>query len=206
KGYIAEKRYADALAAIENRKNSYGLGAFLFGRLEIKVLEAVCLFHEEKSEAALEALEAAYELSRPNVLDMPFIEQGNNIRPLILAALKDDNRKIPIPWLETIFKSASAYAKKNFVASQSYWGQKAAEPAPVLILSSRERKVLIDLSQGLTREEISQDRALSLNTVKMIISALYDKLGAVNRADAIRIATARGILKINEPETGKQPW
>jgi LuxR family maltose regulon positive regulatory protein len=196
KGYLAEKRYAEALAAIESRKNSYGPGAFLLGKLEMKALEAVCLYAEKKPEAALEALEAAYELAWPDALDMPFIELGNNMRPLVLAALKDNRRHIPRPWLEMILKSTSAYAKKVFVVIQKY---REREAAPDMILSPREKKVLIGLSQGLTREEIAQERAMSLNTVKMTISSLYEKLGAVNRADAIRIATARGIIKTNGP-------
>ncbi|MFP3089738.1 LuxR C-terminal-related transcriptional regulator [Treponema sp. TIM-1] len=201
KGYLAEKRYDDALAIIENRRDSYGLGAYLLGRLEMKVLEAVCLYHKEKPEAAREALEAAYELARPDALDMPFIEMGNHIRPLILAALKDHHHRIPPSWLEMILKNASAYAKKVSVTLQKYREQ---ESTPDMVLSSRERKVLIGLSQGLTRDEIARDRALSLNTVKMTIGAIYDKLGAVNRADAIRIATARGILKINNPDAGNR--
>ncbi|MDR2630988.1 MAG: LuxR C-terminal-related transcriptional regulator [Spirochaetaceae bacterium] len=193
KGHIAEKQYAAALAVLEEAQTSYGLGAFLLGKLEMKVLEAVCLHYDEKPEAALAALEAAYGLAMPNALDMPFIEQGNDLRPLILAALKDENPRVPRPWLETILKSASAYAKKSFAIIQKY---REHEPAPHIFLSSRERKVLIGLSQGFTREEIAEDGALSLNTVKTTISTLYDKLGAVNRADAIRIATAQGILKV----------
>jgi LuxR family maltose regulon positive regulatory protein len=202
KRYLAEKKYAAARAAIEGRKDSYGLGIFLMGRLELKVLEAVCLYHENKGEAALDALEGAYELAGPNALHMPFVELGSNMRPLILAALKDHSRGIPGPWLEMILKSASAYAKKVFVAGQTCRGPDPAEAAPVVFLSSRERKVLIGLSQGLTREEIARDRALSLNAVKTAISSLCGKLGAVNRADAIRIATARGLLKTSEPGTG----
>ncbi|MDR0688960.1 MAG: helix-turn-helix transcriptional regulator, partial [Spirochaetaceae bacterium] len=199
KVYVAEKKYADALAVINNQKDPYGLAAFLLGRLELKVLEAVCLYHEQQPEAALAALEAAYELACPDALDMPFIELGNTMRVLVLAALKDNRHKIPRPWLEMILKNASAYAKKIFVASESHREQK---PAAAIFLSSRERKVLIGLSRGLTREEIAENTAISLNTVKMTISTLYEKLEAVNRADAIRIATARGILKTDVPQTG----
>jgi LuxR family maltose regulon positive regulatory protein len=199
KRYLAEKKYAAALTVMENHKNSYGLGAFLMGKLEMKVMEAVCHYHEKRPEAAMAALEAAYEMAGPDALNMPFIELGNHTRLLVLEALKDKNSRIPRPWLEMILKSASAYAKKIFVTIQNYGKWEPEDPAPDTFLSCRERKVLIGLSQGLTREAIAGEAALSLNTVKMIIRALYDKLNAVNRADAIRIATARGILKIEDP-------
>jgi LuxR family maltose regulon positive regulatory protein len=48
--------------------------------------------------------------------------------------------------------------------------------------------VLTGLSQGLTREEIAGASGISLNTVKSVIRSVYNKLGALNRADAVRIA------------------
>jgi LuxR family maltose regulon positive regulatory protein len=64
----------------------------------------------------------------------------------------------------------------------------------VIPLSPRELEVLTGLSQGLTRDEIAEAAAISVNTVKSVIKSVYNKLGAVNRADAVRIATSLGIL------------
>jgi LuxR family maltose regulon positive regulatory protein len=63
------------------------------------------------------------------------------------------------------------------------------------ILLRRETAVLRALSQGFTRDDIARREGISLNAVKEIIKNLYHKLGAVNRADAIRIALASGLLK-----------
>jgi LuxR family maltose regulon positive regulatory protein len=62
-------------------------------------------------------------------------------------------------------------------------------------LSPREITVIRGLSQGLTRDDIAQGSSISINTVKSVIRSVYNKLGAVNRADAVRIAAALGILK-----------
>jgi LuxR family maltose regulon positive regulatory protein len=62
-------------------------------------------------------------------------------------------------------------------------------------LSPRERDVLVWLSQGLTREEIAATSTLSPNTIKSTIRNVYNKLGAVNRADAIRLGLEAGIIK-----------
>jgi LuxR family maltose regulon positive regulatory protein len=66
-------------------------------------------------------------------------------------------------------------------------------PAAVY-LSRQEREVLTELSQGLTREEIADHLSIPLNTIKGVIRSVYHKLGALNRADAIRIATSLGLL------------
>jgi LuxR family maltose regulon positive regulatory protein len=47
----------------------------------------------------------------------------------------------------------------------------------------------------MTQEEIASLTSLSVNTVKSVIRSIYNKLGALNRADAVRIAAARGILR-----------
>jgi LuxR family maltose regulon positive regulatory protein len=201
KAYLAENRCADALAVIAKQDGSYGLGAFLLGKLELKVLEAVCLFREKKPEAALDALEGAYELAAPNALIMPFIEMGKDMGNLARAVPENRRSAIPRTWLEKIAKNSAAYTKKMIALTQSYREAPAASKNRDLSISLRERKVLIGLSEGLTREEIARNTALSVNTVKGTISVLYNKLGAVNRADAIRIATTQGILPPDRGDT-----
>ena len=61
-------------------------------------------------------------------------------------------------------------------------------------LSDREMEVLSDLYQGLTRDEIAENRYLSINTVKKILQSIFIKLDANNSAQAIRIAVERGLL------------
>jgi LuxR family maltose regulon positive regulatory protein len=191
KCYIAEKRYPAALAAMESHENRYDLGAYLFGKIGLKVLEAVCRYHMGEKKPALRAMEAAYNLAESNALDMIFIEQGKEIRALVDTALKDETCFIPRPWLEQIRRKASAYGKKLFAVAEQYREQNMERRG----LSRREIKVLVGLSQGLTREELAEDGGISINTVKSVIKSVYNKLGAINRADAVRIATAMGILK-----------
>jgi LuxR family maltose regulon positive regulatory protein len=191
KWYIAEKRYPAALAALGSHENRYGLGAFLFGKIILRVLEAVCRYQIGEKRPAFQALEAAYDLAESNALDMIFIEQGKDMRTLAGAALKSKTCSIPRPWLEHIRRSASTYGKKLFAVAEQYPEQNQEQGT----LSRRELEVLIGLSQGLTREELAEDGDISVNTVKSVIKSVYNKLGAVNRADAVRIATAAGILQ-----------
>jgi LuxR family maltose regulon positive regulatory protein len=97
------------------------------------------------------------------------------------------------------YRNASAYAKKLFGVSEKHRDSRAEQrqdlDAPRLPLSPREIQVLTGLSQGLTREEISKASLISINTVKSVIRSVYNKLGAINRADAVRIAATMGIIK-----------
>jgi LuxR family maltose regulon positive regulatory protein len=198
KYHFAEQQYSAALATLKSRQEQYGLDAFALGRLEKKVLEAVCRYRLKDKEGAYEALEAAWEQAHPNGLYMPFTELGRDMRNLTEAALKDKATAIPPVWLEQIRLNASTYAKKLFKATEKYRNQDPeaeTEQKIGTVLSRRETQVLRDLSKGMTREEIAGDAGVSLNAVKNLIRSIYHKLGALNRADAVRIATRQGIIK-----------
>jgi LuxR family maltose regulon positive regulatory protein len=174
------------------------------GKIVILALEAVCLYHLHDKEAANRTLEEAYKLAEPNDLYMPFAELGKDMRALVSAALKDRATAIPRDRLEKIRNNASVYAKKLFAVAEQYnpppaKSIAAGSPAGSLTdsLSPRELDVLTGLSHGLTREEIAGASGISPNTVKSVIRSVYNKLGALNRADAVRIATDSGLLNNN---------
>jgi LuxR family maltose regulon positive regulatory protein len=82
------------------------------------------------------------------------------------------------------------------LAVAANFGEQKRDPySPDIILSRQEMRVLCDLSLGLSREEIARTNKLSINRVKNIIKGMYLKLGALNRADAIRISVDLGLLK-----------
>jgi LuxR family maltose regulon positive regulatory protein len=195
KYHFSAKRYPAVLAFLENQEDAYGPAAFLMGKIERLVLEAVCRYQARDREGAFEVLQRAYELARPNAMYMPFMEQGKTMRTLTGAALKAGAAGIPPAWLERVRRHASSYAQKVFAAAENYHDSRESSPREGTALSRREKAVLTGLSRGLTREEIALDGGISVNTVKSAIRSVYNKLGAVNRADAVRIAAAQGILK-----------
>jgi LuxR family maltose regulon positive regulatory protein len=212
---FAEKNYSGVLRVLGPEENRRDLESFLLGKLEIRVLEAAARFHLGEEEQALGILEQAWEMAAPNSLDMPFIELGEDMRLLAGAALarlspKDEEYKpqsrkreekkgesrIPRLWLKTISSRASAYGKKISLAAEQYRQGEQERGKPPVYLTYRERRVLAGLARGLKREGIAAETGLSLNTVKGTIGGIYGKLGAVNRADAIRIAADLRILTI----------
>jgi LuxR family maltose regulon positive regulatory protein len=165
----------------------------LFGRLEMKALDAVCQYQVKNREAALAALQEAYDLAQSNNLTMPFIELGKDMRTLTTAAMRDRDCGIPRPWLEMINRKAATYAKRlAFVVTEYKSANGLGDDVP---FTARETEILNDLYHGLSRSEISASRNLSINTVKMVLGAIYTKLGADNVADVIRIALSRQLIR-----------
>jgi DNA-binding NarL/FixJ family response regulator len=121
---------------------------------------------------------------------MPFIELGNDMRLLVNAALKN-GAGIPRLWLEDIRSRASAYGKNLAGIVEQYQSLKKAE---TVLLNRNEISVLKYHYHGSKREEIAASMGLSLSVVKSAITRIYSKLGAVNRTDAIRIASGMKLL------------
>ena len=68
----------------------------------------------------------------------------------------------------------------------------AASAVPAL--SPRQREVLDALARGLTNDDIATLLGISTPRVKQLTKALYDKLGAANRAEAVARAMQHRLL------------
>ena len=62
------------------------------------------------------------------------------------------------------------------------------------LLSARERGVLRLVAAGLSNRQIGETLSISERTVKFHVTAIFNKLGAENRAQAVAIAAERGLL------------
>jgi LuxR family maltose regulon positive regulatory protein len=196
-----EKDYLSTLSVLEEEQARGDLGSFLLGMLEMTALEAVVRHQLGDREGAFKTLERAYNAASPHGLDMPFIELGEDMYSLVNGVLKERAEGkggaesacggIPQDWLHTMRRKTSAYAKQRALVAAQYSGpETAASPA----VSDWELKILSSLSQGRTSEEIAGEMKISVSMVKSVIRSLYAKLGAVNRAGAIRTASEKGLI------------
>ncbi|MDR1352995.1 MAG: LuxR C-terminal-related transcriptional regulator [Treponema sp.] len=197
KYHFSEKRYPAVLAVLESWKDRNSLWDFVLEKIEMKALEAVCRYHLRDKEGAFAALKEACRLAYPNAVAMPFMELGKDMRTLLGAAAKNMAPEFPPEWLEKLRLGAAGYAKKLFAVTEQYRiaAEGRQEPGKsAAALSGREVQVLTELSRGMTQEEIANFSSISVNTVKSVIRSIYNKLGAVNRVNAVRIAADMGIL------------
>ena len=63
-------------------------------------------------------------------------------------------------------------------------------------LTAREKEVLELLSHGLSNKLIARQLQISEHTVKFHVSAIYAKLGASSRADAVSRGARRGLITL----------
>ena len=199
KYYISSHKYSQALAILCKGTPREPQERFLFGELTLSLLMAVAMIKTGDTEAALENFNKAYELSFHGEFEMPFIELGKNLHPLVVAAGKradggiNSCNGIPDEWLKTIDRKASAYAKKAAVIMNAIKREKSIEDA--VQLSERERKVLNDLYHGLSREEIAAHQYVSVSTVNSALESIYTKFDVNSLVDAIRIALENKLIE-----------
>jgi len=63
-------------------------------------------------------------------------------------------------------------------------------------LSPREQEVLALLAEGLANKEIAARLGLSAHTAKFHVESILRKLGAANRAEAVKEGIRRGIVSV----------
>jgi len=192
KYYLAEQQYDTLLAILVSRGGSFDIGRYLFGQIGIAIHRAVCHYNLKDTGAAFDSLRQAYDLAAPNGLSMIFVELGNHMRTLAAAAQKAGVHGVPEAWLLEIQKKAATYAKRVGQVRSQYRHAEGLDDS--VQLTQKEMNLLRDLSQGLSRSEAAAARGISINTVKMMLQYIYEKLGAENSMDAVRIAFAKGLL------------
>jgi len=75
-------------------------------------------------------------------------------------------------------------------------GEKDRRSFIVNALTAREKAVLCALARCGSYEQIAAELSISINTVRSHVRALYDKLDACSRAEAIVTAARLGILDL----------
>ena len=158
--------------------------------LDMNCLEAAARFRLGDEKNALALLETTYQAAASNSLCVSFIELGHDMRLLASAAINTGSA-IPRQYLEELRSRASAYGKNLFAIAEQL--REREKPGEKIYLTRQERTVLHGLSRGQNREEIAAAAGLSLGAVKNVISRACEKLGAVNSADAVRIALSKNL-------------
>ena len=70
------------------------------------------------------------------------------------------------------------------------------EDPPVEVLSPRQGEILQAIARGLNNADIAKLLGISLDMVREHTSALFQKLGAANRTEAVAIALRKHLLKV----------
>jgi len=86
-------------------------------------------------------------------------------------------------------------AGKTYVAPAV--AAKLAERVTRIQLTPRELSTLRLMADGKANKEIAADLAISERTVKTHLGHLFEKLGVTSRTEAVKVATRRGLVRLN---------
>ena len=193
---LKKKEFHELMALLDSLETLYRKRGLWSYRLDMLIMRAAGCLRLGDEEQALNALWLAYDMSHRNGIIIPFIEMAEFMLPLIEAVRLNKDSRFRKNWLKEIYWKSSSHVKQLVGMRNRY----ARENRPVRphednSLSKREREVLYRLTRGLTQEEIAGLHDVSVNTIKTQVRNIYNKLGAINRADAIHIATKLGIVE-----------
>ena len=192
--HISAKRYGQALLMLCTSHPQRPEDRLLFGELRLILLRAVARLHTGDVSGAIADFETGYQLSFSGEFELFFIELGKELHPLVAAVQKQADSIIPKTWLKTIDRKASIYTKKITVIANAFQSEPNCNKVNIA-LSERERRILLDLYHGLSREEIAENQYLSINTVKKALQSIFIKLDAHNSVDAVRIALEKKLIE-----------
>jgi LuxR family maltose regulon positive regulatory protein len=187
---IAQNRADDALGLLKRLRKAAEAGGRAYRAIEARVLEALALYAQRKTAAALEALEEALRRAEPERLVRVFLEEGLPMARLLYLATRHE---IVPDFARTLLK---AFAETSEVADEEAEQQgRTVQSGLIDPLTKRELEVLTLIARELSNQEISEQLFVSPNTVKTHIRNLYGKLGASRRSQAVAQAHALGLLQ-----------
>ena len=209
------RKYETLLQYIENDLEKQTI---LFGRIEHKAAQVMCLYKLRRRSEAIAKLAETFELAEWNNIITPFIRYGKDMHAFVSSILKDytifgdepndatacdtncdtncvticETCPIPRMWLEDISSRSSIFAKRKAKVISEY--RLANNLEDNTELTEREIAILKDLADGHSRIEIAANRNIQINTVKIAINSIYEKLYAANLPEAIHAAVDRKII------------
>lgn len=192
---IAKGEYIAAYRVLLQLENIFVESGRWDARLITSILNAISLLKRNQPKRSAAELFAAYEMTAQNYITIPFLEFGENLAQLIQNARNYPQYHFSGEWMDLMEREAMAYENRLSGMKKSRPAKPAQSYVSSIALTAREKEVLTYLANGLTREEISAALYISVHGVKKHITNIYNKLGAVNRADAIHIAAMQGILE-----------
>jgi LuxR family maltose regulon positive regulatory protein len=149
--------------------------------IEISILAALAHSAAGDAASAQRSLRCALQLGTPNDAVRVFIDEGEDLAPLLRReALRNDHRAFAQRLLAGIEGAGSSAS--NVLSGQS------------LELSEREIEVLRLAGTGMPNREIGTRLFISEATVKRHMNHILRKLEAANRIQAIQRARERGLL------------
>lgn len=187
------EQYAKTLSILSRLEEVFAQQGVWNVRLLYHAIKAIAHFHLHEESIALDEFEALYRMVVHHNIFCLFIELGSLLLPVVQLANRKNSGRFEESWLEELTRRLNGLIA-TFERLKLDYRQAHGMTEPPVILTEREKAVVSYLSRGMTRDEIAKEIGLTVNGVKKCLTSIYRKLGAKNRADAVYIATQKGII------------
>ena len=127
-----------------------------------------------REEDAVSALVKALDIAMPDRVYMPFVENGDYVKPLLEQLYRDGKYREEIARILELFET---YHKSFEKMTKEYFSAKEKPD-----LTDREMEIALLAAEGLTNREISERLFISANTVKTALKGVFEKLDVNSRA------------------------
>lgn len=184
--FLEERRYNELINFSKELDKLYLEKGLWLELIFTRIFKALALYYVGNIAECVVLFRSIYRIVNKVDFIMQLVEMGKHTCNMIEGIRKINDYGIPDVWLDNIYTKASTYTKRQAFIKSKY--NSGINREVNILLTNREKEILNDLCQGLTRKEISVSLDISINTVKSMLQNIYSKLGAANSADAVRIA------------------
>lgn len=158
--------------------------------MEWLVLSALIAARQGKAEQAVQQLQQALLLARPEAYVRVFVDEGVPMGVLLHMVLSRWKGKRGAEYVHHLLAVLQAELPPPAPHARSA----PLEEAPFEPLTDRERTVLRGLAAGLSNAEIAASQVVSITTVKTQARSIYRKLNVKNRHEAVVTAQSWKLL------------
>lgn len=145
----------------------------LLGQIYTYIFAAAANEKLFRYEAALEALHKALDMALPDGILIPFVENGDLIKPLLEKLYYHGEYRESI---SSVFELYTPYQQAVQRILSDYFTLKRPE------LTGREMEIARLVAQGLSNSEIGGKLYITQNTVKTMLKRIFEKLEISSRA------------------------
>jgi ATP/maltotriose-dependent transcriptional regulator MalT len=163
---------------------------YLAVQVSVRLIDALLAVGEQKDAAFI--LRRTLKLGATVGLHQTFVDSGPRVGELLAMLQRGDlgaqgEVRELLPYIGSLLSRWRA--ARIVVAKRPVTGQ------PDVVLSNRERSILVLMSQGMSNKQIALHLRIAAETVKSHAKNVFVKLAAKNRAEAVTRATHLGLIQ-----------